>query len=64
MISIDEFRGVKNVQTMKLMGLSTDEKPIKTFNCHKIKNASLFYEMDTNDAFLYDEENNVWLPQQ
>lgn len=41
----------------ELFGLSTDTKPTN------VKNASIFYEMDTKSLFLYDEENGAWLRQ-
>lgn len=39
-------------------GLSTDEKPTEN-----VVNASIFYEMDTQKVFLFDEENKEWLEQ-
>ena len=63
MITIDVFKGIKNTETMELMGLSTDEKPIREYNGHEIKNASTYYEMDTKKAFLYDEEHHIWYEQ-
>ena len=46
-------------------GLSTDEKPEEIFindNTKKyvIKNGSLFYCIDSGEAFLYDAESHVW----
>ena len=38
-------------------GLSTDTKPTKGVN-----NADVFFEMDTGSVFVFDEENQVWLP--
>lgn len=63
MISIDVFRGVKNTETMELIGLSIDEKPVKEYEGHAIKNGSTYYEMNTKKAFLYDEENHIWYEQ-
>lgn len=39
-------------------GVSTDAKP--TENAH---NADIYYEMDTQKVYLYDESNSVWLEQ-
>lgn len=39
------------------IGLSTDQKPVN------VPNASTFYEMDTKTLFLFDAQNQVWLPQ-
>lgn len=38
-------------------GLSTDTKPTDA------ENASVFYEMDTQTAFMYDSENSQWIEQ-
>ena len=43
---------------IELYGLSTDVKP--TSHVH---NADVFYEMDTQKVFLFDETNSVWLEQ-
>ena len=39
---------------IKLIGLSTDEKPLAT-------NGSSFIEMDTGDLYFYDGENSQWI---
>ena len=39
---------------IKLIGLSTDEKPPAT-------NGSSFIEMDTGDLYFYDGENSQWI---
>lgn len=38
-------------------GLSADEKPIED-----MKNADRFLEMDSGEMFLFDEQNQKWLP--
>lgn len=38
-------------------GLSTDTKP------ESAQNASVFYEMNTQKVFMFDEQNKEWLPQ-
>lgn len=63
MITIDKIKDSKNVATLELFGLSTDDKPEEYFDGIKIANGSSFYCMDTQDVYLYDEENNVWLIQ-
>ncbi len=40
-----------------LIGLSTDTKPMD------VRNASMFYEMDTKKIFMFDEQNKKWLEQ-
>ena len=39
-------------------GLSTDPKPTEG-----VENAVVFYEMDTGNVFMFDEENKQWIPQ-
>lgn len=40
-------------------GLSTDEKP----EDQHVPNASLFYEMDTGNLYMFDRENTTWIKQ-
>lgn len=64
MVTLQSIGGcVNNPAHMEIYGLSTDVKPLKTFENKPIVNASLFIEMDTSSGFLYDEENHRWLPQ-
>lgn len=49
----DSYRRQKTIY-----GLSTDIKPTKGF-----KNADIFYEMDTQKVYMFDEENGAWLEQ-
>lgn len=37
-------------------GLSTDTKPEKPGS-----NGSTFFEMDTGDLYVYDEDNETWI---
>ena len=39
-------------------GLSTDTKPTE-----KVRNGSIFVEMDTATIYMFDEENGEWLEQ-
>ena len=39
-------------------GKSSDTKPVEG-----VKNADIFYEMDTGNVFLFDEQNKKWLQQ-
>ena len=41
------------------IGLSTDAKPELPAN----RNGTKFYEMDTQDAYMYDGENLTWILQ-
>ena len=47
---------------LELRGLSTDEKPLEIEN-GTIENGSVFIEIDTQDVYIYDGENSVWLPE-
>ena len=64
MVTIQTIGGhVNDPNHMEIYGLSTDEKPTVTFQNHKIINASLYIEMDTGNAYFYDEENAQWYQQ-
>ena len=41
-----------------LAGLSTDTKPTENK-----KNGTVFFEMDTNTYYVFDEENQLWCEQ-
>ena len=60
MVTCNKYADKPNRSWMELYGLSTDEKPIKKFEDVFIGNSSTFYEMDTGNAFIYDEENHKW----
>lgn len=59
MVTIARIGGQVEQATAELYGLSTDNKSIRD----DIPNASVFYEMDTKIAFLYDAENKQWVEQ-
>ena len=46
-----------SVQTVTLMGLSSDTKPTDV----SIANGSAFIEMDTSKVFFYDAAGSQWL---
>lgn len=48
---------------LSLKGLSTDTKPIGSFEGMKLTNGSTFFEMDTQEVYFYDEEGGDWLDQ-
>lgn len=48
---------------MNLIGLNDDKKPIKEFEGIEIPNGSTLYCMDTQKAYMYDEENSIWIEQ-
>lgn len=44
-----------------LVGLSTDTKPITTYNGSLIGNGSTFLSMDTGTVHMYDETGTRWV---
>lgn len=60
MVTLNKY-GIKvNREWLELFGLSTDEKPTKTFEGRFIGNASTFMEMDTGSVYIYDEDGEKW----
>lgn len=60
MVSINDITNKSGKTILNFVGLSSDEKPIKTFDYEVIRNGSVFLEIDTSEVFMYDEENNEW----
>jgi hypothetical protein len=54
----------QDYKKVSLVGLSTDTKPVETFDDAKIANGSTFYAMDTGDVFMYDAEHDTWIAAQ
>lgn len=52
----------KNTQenTFSFKGLSTDTKPVETFQGLEIPNGSSFFAIDTQSVVFYDAENKEW----
>lgn len=61
MVSIYRIIDFSSKYLFELVGLSTDEKPVGLFDEQPIKNGSTFFEIDTGAAFMYDQQNNIWL---
>lgn len=63
MITMDGQPSVEAGDRFKfsLDGLSTDTKPTKEYNGHKIANGSSFFELDTQAIAFYDESTELWL---
>ena len=60
-INGDDFRCSADGETCRrseYYGKSSDTKPIA-----EVKNADIFYEMDTKKLFLFCEENSAWIEQ-
>ena len=51
---------MKSREVFSFAGLSTDTKPTGTYGGTKIGHGSVFFEMNTSDAYMYDEANSVW----
>lgn len=47
-------------EVFSFAGLSTDTKPAGAFGGKKICNGSVFFEMDTSSAYMYDEAGATW----
>ena len=45
-------------QTNPYFGKSSDTKPVEN-----VPNASVFYEIDTGDVYMFDDETKTWLKQ-
>lgn len=63
MITMDGQPSVERGDRFKfsLDGKSTDTKPTKEYNGHKIANGSSFFELDTQNILFYDETTESWL---
>ena len=63
MVTIDETPRLKQGETYEFAfkGLSTDTKPIGTYNGLSIANGSTFIEMDTKIFKYYDEGGGTWV---
>lgn len=61
MLSIHKIGNTVNERRLKIVGLSTDEKPLKKIDGVEITNGSILLEMDTSNIFIYDKENHRWL---
>ena len=49
-----------NRNILRIVGLSTDEKPIDTIENMHITNGSTFKCIDTGEIFIFDSENKKW----
>lgn len=58
---ITNLGAYSTAKPMELNMLSTDDKPIGTYEGAKIKNGSIIVEMDTSKVYKYDAENEQWL---
>lgn len=61
MVSITSFNGRSLTGVLEISGMSTDEKPIGSYEGYRIMNGSTFLEMDTSMVYFYDEETQTWI---
>ena len=61
-IKRNDLKNEGNYILCELRGLSTDTKPTQIEE-NIIENGSVFIEIDTQDVFIYDGENETWLPE-
>lgn len=64
MVSIIKTDNIKNTSEGKIIycelrGLSGDTKPT-ALGTNKIGNGSVFFEIDTQNMFLFDEVSKTW----
>lgn len=52
-----------NVPIMEIYGLSTDEKPLFDTNGMAVPNASIFYEIDKSQVYMFSAETQTWILQ-
>ncbi len=66
MVTLNTYGNSANRKDSLFWGLSTDTKPVGNFTepesnaSTPIENGSIFIEMDTRKAFVYDKENKLW----
>lgn len=58
MVTLDKIGGQIVTNYAEFKGLDTDTKPTD-----KVPNGSIFYEMNTQKVFMFDEENQIWIEQ-
>ena len=61
MVSVTSYNGKAVTGLLEIVGLSSDNKPIKTTGDYYIMNGSTFLEMDTGVVYFYDEEAQQWI---
>lgn len=61
MVSVTSYNGKAVTGLLEIVGLSSDNKPIKTVDNYYIMNGSTFLEMDTGMVYFYDEKAQQWI---
>ena len=61
MVSITKISFVGSKPILEIVGLSTDQKPLKNNNIgFELTNGSTYFAMDTGQVYMYDETNDKW----
>lgn len=47
------------VSNRTYFGLSSDTKPVNK----NVRNSDVFYEMNTGNVYMFDEDNQTWIKQ-
>lgn len=63
MISFVKRGNEYNIPIMEIYGLSTDEKPLYDESGMAIQNASIFYEIDKGEVYMFSSQTKTWIPQ-
>ena len=61
MVTLERLGKDFNYQKLKIVGLSTDDKPVTDIDGVPITNGSIFKEIDTGAEYLYDLESSSWI---
>lgn len=60
MVTLSKYGNQPNRNICEIVGLSTDEKPIKSIEGIPICNGSTYLEMDTSTVFIFSESDATW----
>ena len=61
MVTLSKIGYNYNSQILRIVGLSTDKKPIGFIDGVAIINGSVFKEIDTGCEYLYNAESDEWV---
>lgn len=60
MVTLDTFNNKSITGVLGIKGLSTDDKPIESFQGYKIMNGSHYFEIDTGYRYMYSQSDDTW----
>lgn len=52
-----------NIPIMEIYGLSTEDKPLYDENGMAVPNASIFYEIDKGQVYMFSSQTKTWILQ-